>query len=102
MTTKKKMQMQHAKRRAVERFGLHLRPDAYEELRLMVRRPEPGKAVFLKRQSNRVTVWALFFKDRWLAAVYDSHRKTIVTILPEEALKPYEEKIGAGSKSSTI
>jgi len=91
---KKKNQMKHAKLRAGERYGIELKPNAYQTLLMMIWKPVKGKSAFLKRQSNRVTLWALFYEDQWLPVVYDSIRKTIVTILPAKVLKQYTRLLG--------
>lgn len=45
-----------------------------------------GTAVLLRRQSRRVSIWAVRHRDVWSPMVYDRDRKTIVTILPIEGL----------------
>lgn len=84
---KAKCQKKHAKRRAKSRFGLDLNQNQYLE---MVKRIQNNvDCVFLEKQSNRVSFFALKNEGVWLPIIYDKERKTIVTILPAEALEPY-------------
>lgn len=82
-------QQKHAIRRAYERYGLELNKNLYLSL---CKRIQDGDAVFLGRQSNRLTVWKITvpqttdFGDPGTVTsnvVYDSHRHRIVTFLPE-------------------
>jgi hypothetical protein len=81
--TKAKNQKRHAKRRAFERYALDLHQDAQASI---VRAIQGGEARFLRRQSWRVTLWEVEHDGQRLPVVYDRKRKTIVTVLPEEAL----------------
>ena len=81
---KTKCQRAHAKRRANQRYGLSLNRD---KLNAMVRLIQEGKCTFIERQSNRVTVFSLLFEGLTFPVVYDKQRKTIVTVLPPEALE---------------
>lgn len=57
-------------------------------------RPEfKGKARFVDRQSNRVTRWVVEDEGREFPVVYDSRRKTIVTVLPEGSLRPRDQNM---------
>lgn len=77
---KRKCQIKHAKKRAVQRYGLELsRIDVAQIIETIQR----NGAQFIERQSNRVTVWSVPFEDRNLKVVYDKMRKSIVTCLPE-------------------
>lgn len=62
----------------VERFGI---PVGDETLRQVVLAIQQGKAKFIKRQTNRITVFELLIHEQMARVVYDSHRKEIVTIL---------------------
>lgn len=80
-------QKKHAKRRAADRFGLKLHDHEYVG---MVKQIQEGRdLVFLEKQSNRVSFFALKKDGLWLPVIYDKERKTIVTVLPTEALEPY-------------
>ena len=79
---KRQAQIIHAKRRALERCG-----SVIGERRLMeiVKEIQQGKAKFIRRSSNRVSIWEVAVQpgsERRYHAVYDNKRKTIVTFLP--------------------
>jgi len=89
--SKKKNQIQHAKHRAMQRYGISLTASGSEE---MVRKIQSQKdCVFLERQSNRVSMIAVLHEEVWIPVVYDKQRKSIVTVLPENALQPYRSKL---------
>ena len=83
--TKTHKQREHAKKRALERYGLDLNRHAYREAVLAIQK---GTAKLLKRQSRRVTIWAVKVQGRMCKVVYDSQRKTIVTFLPFRRKEP--------------
>jgi len=75
-------QVNHAKRRAYQRFGIRLTHAEYID---MIRQIKKGSAKFVRRQSNRVSVFEVWLPDLTTAhAVYDKQRHTIVTLLPVE------------------
>jgi hypothetical protein len=87
---KAEAQAAHARRRALERYGLELSREQYLEL---CRGIQDGVGTCLGRQSNRLSVWCLeirrpgTFPDekRDLLScnvIYDKTRHTIVTFLP--------------------
>ncbi len=90
--TKKHAQRQHAKRRAEERFGLHLNRDDYRD---MVRLVRSGGGKFVGRESLRLSHWEITWprgpEGVLMHAVYDSKRGTIVTVMPPS-------RDGAGDK----
>ncbi len=80
--SKAKAQRKHAKRRASERYNLSInRHDQHEMVRMIQVGPGPNVR-FVEKQSLRVSLWEIFFKDQWCKVVYDCQRKTIVTFLP--------------------
>ena len=87
--TKEYAQMIHALRRLKERYDMDLCEGEYMSLRNYIRKgkslyPDGTEAIFVGRQSLRITLWCLIFRNRRLWAVYDKIHKTIVTFLPEE------------------
>lgn len=68
----------HAKRRMVERFGI---PVGDETLRKVVLEIQQGKATFIRKQSNRVTLWEVMIHDLLTRVAYDKNTKEIITIL---------------------
>ncbi|MBI2048059.1 MAG: hypothetical protein HYT27_02875 [Parcubacteria group bacterium] len=92
---KKKGQIRHAQKRARERHGLHLDENDLVTLANRIRKQNlpqhKEKAVFVKRKTNRISMWFVWHKNQWLPVAYDKERKSIATILPEGALgKPPE------------
>lgn len=69
----------HAKRRALQRFGVVL-DDAKQEQ--IIKRIQKGDAIFLRRDSIRVAVFAIRFEGTLLKVVYDAQRKTLASVLP--------------------
>jgi hypothetical protein len=84
MTVKTVNQRLHAKKRALERYGLDLTDDLYTELNSLA-----ASASVLIRQSNRLTIRRIFFKEFPIRVVYDSHRKQIITFLPLRGAEAY-------------
>jgi len=78
--SKKYAQREHAKRRALQRFGLTI---SSEDLKQIVKDIQDQKARFLRRESTRITVWEIDFRNKNLTVVYDNKRKEIVTFLPD-------------------
>lgn len=87
---KAKAQRAHAARRVLERYGIRMSQAALEDMTKSIRNQhKPGQsrnAVFVNRESLRVTRWHVFYSGKWYPVVYDSHRGTIATVLPEGAL----------------
>ena len=91
MNAKAKRQKSHARRRAKDRYGIYLNDHQYN---LMVKQIKNGvDCKVLCKQSNRVSLYALKHEGSWLPVVYDKIRHTIVTILPIEALEPYQASL---------
>lgn len=80
MRTKYDNQKRHAIRRLYERYEIAINDNQYQDIVNLIQR---CKARFILRQSNRVTAFEIEFKQRKLIALYDSHRKSIITFLPE-------------------
>ena len=69
----------HTKQRALERFDIFLSDEEYRDIATSIRR---GKAEFVKKQSNRVSLHRVELSGgQGAIAVYDSIRKTVVTLL---------------------
>jgi hypothetical protein len=80
---KAQSQRRHAKRRAVERYALDLNR---KDLARIVADIQHGRARFLGRQSNRVSLFGVSLSIhgvmREVPVVYDRERKQVVTLLP--------------------
>lgn len=78
---KTKSQRLHAKRRALERYGISLNRKRYREI---VADIQAGRGEFIERRSHRISVWKVKIAGELVRVVYDKIRKTIVTVLPRE------------------
>ena len=79
---KQKSERRHAFHRFAERFGCGLSNVTYKE---MIQQIQDGKATFVRKQSNRVSIWRLLYDDKVVRVAYDKERHQIVTFMPEEA-----------------
>lgn len=76
--SKGECQLQHAKKRAYERLGIEM---STADICSIIRQIQAGKARFIERQSNRVTVFEISVVGNDVLVLYDSSRKTIITFL---------------------
>lgn len=85
----------HAKQRARERHGLELTDrDLTDIIDRIARRARD--VVLLKNDRDEVFVRrvAVRHAGRWLPLVYDESRRFVLTVLPREALWPYQGTLG--------
>ena len=80
-TAKSKGVRSHAKRRFDERAGVELTRELHDEI---VRSIQKGEAAFVRRQSNRVTLWNVIIEGKERTVVYDKKRSNITTVLYKE------------------
>lgn len=78
---KRVSQQIHARRRAIERLGLKLGPEDLERVAKFI---QSGKAEFIERKSQRVSLHGVSLNGIDCVAVYDKFRKTVVTFLSRE------------------
>lgn len=95
MTSKLKTVLKHANRRCKERFGVSLKKEEQQEVIKLIQRHE---AVFVERQSNRITVWDVLYKNTDMRVVYDTSRKVIVTVLFRERERIDENGQGSANR----
>jgi hypothetical protein len=69
----------HAKKRAIERYGLELNQEDFKKLNDLAR-----SSPVIKRMSNRLTLRKMVFNEDVIRVIYDSHRNQIVTFLPQK------------------
>lgn len=81
MNLKKLNQARHARQRAEQRFNLIVN---HAEMKVVVKDIQNGQAIFVDRQSCRVTRWVVRVKGVKVVAVYDSKRKSVATFLTLE------------------
>lgn len=75
---KRKGQHRHAKRRALERYGVEVNA---ETLKALEREIRAGKGVFIEKKSHRISI----FRVREFIVAYDKTRGSIATFLPKDA-----------------
>ena len=90
MSSKKLSERVHARRRAMQRYGITF---GRERRSALVRAIQTDKAVFLRAFSNRSKAFAVFYEENWYAVVYDNQRKEIITFLPPEFLERYRSRL---------
>lgn len=78
--SKWKNQRRHAKQRFYERHGFDLSNDDLDYIRGSIKKNR--EAVFISRQSNRVSIWDVQYRGRTVRVVYDKVRQNVVTVLP--------------------
>lgn len=79
--TKKEAQRSHAKRRALERYGLQLNRF---DIKTIIKMIQTQNAFFIESQSHRLKKYQITYKSTTAIVIYDKLRKEIVTFLPKE------------------
>lgn len=77
-------QRMHAKRRLKERYDIDYTPSLRT---ILINTIQRGNARFLRRTSNRTTVWRILIGSKSVICVYDKNRKEIVTFLPNKKVR---------------
>lgn len=81
--SKAEQQRKHAKRRIRERYGISVNRHQLRDIAEQIRQ---GRALFVERQSNRVTRWVVEYQGKKILVIYDSLRGNVVTALPASAM----------------
>ena len=84
MRSKKEDQTRHAIQRADLRYGIRLNEHDIRQIVLLI---EDRKSKPIQKQTNRVTVHKVNYKDCDFILVYDKLRKSIATFLPADSEK---------------
>lgn len=71
----------HAKRRLYERYGFDVNKTEYEKI---CNKIKSNDGWYLKKLTNRLSLWLVLFKEEYLFTVYDKHRGQIATFLTLE------------------
>lgn len=88
---KKSAQMHHARQRAIQRYDLEFDQAMHTTFLQAIQSCNTKKAVKLWQQSNRISIFKVWFDERWIPVVYDRQRKQVVTFLPKEAMEGLEQ-----------
>lgn len=76
--SKKQAQFKHAKERFIERCGINI---GKKGLTFIKKRIQQEQGVFVKKNSNRISVWDVLYLNETYRVLYDKQRKSIVTVL---------------------
>lgn len=84
----------HALMRAAERYRVALDDRDFDRMVMLIERDDPRAIRFYPRpQENGNWPYAVFHRDRWIAAVYSPSARMIVTVLPPRVLEPYRDQL---------
>ncbi|MCL5028271.1 MAG: hypothetical protein M1480_04520 [Bacteroidetes bacterium] len=83
MRSKRKSEIIHIKRRFNERFELDFSNQDIENISKIIQSNRSKKKKFIKRISNRVTVFQIEYKDNSITVLYDKNTKMPITVLPK-------------------
>lgn len=80
-TTLNQRKRSHFKSRMQTRFNISLSTKECKDIVLFI---QSGKSDLIKKQSNRISIYAMNINDKLVHVVYDKKRKVVVTaLLPE-------------------
>ena len=88
-TPKKTNQFRHSRRRARERYHIDLTESLHRKI---VKEIQSNKALFIRRESLRVSAWVVEVEEKKCLVLYDCNRKSLITFLPRE--KKYNRLLG--------
>lgn len=80
--SKRDAQKSHFRRRVFERYSIQISDGEYDYLVSRIKKNDKEVVTFLTKQSNRLSVHILSYKQQDIVAVYDKIRKSLVTALP--------------------
>jgi len=92
-------QKYHAKRRFCQRLDHSLSEKEYQNL---ISQIQSGKAEFLERQSNRISLFHITIEDKAIIAVYDKNTSKITTFLTAEMFRERHGNIINSDKNVEI
>ncbi len=78
MRSKRRDQQRHAQQRALARTGLNI---GQRQQDAIVDKIRTGEAVFVRKESNRISVFDVEYEETTLRVVYDKQRKSLATIM---------------------
>jgi hypothetical protein len=85
--SKQQWMKKHVKQRSQERCGMVLSTREQVSISNKIKRninmnKDNKKIVFLSRQSNTRSLYAIFHNQKWFRVVYDKSRGCLITVLP--------------------
>jgi hypothetical protein len=78
--SKKKAMTIHAQRRAFQRHGMEIGTKGLTEIAKMI---QDSRGTFVRKQSNRVVIWDVVYREETRRVAYDKIRKCIITFMPK-------------------
>lgn len=78
---KDKGQRIHFKKRLFERYGLNINR---EEMTDLVKQITDGKAYFVRKSTNRISIFIVTYQGKEITVAYDKGRKQVVSAIPSE------------------
>lgn len=96
---KRKGQIIHFSDRYKERIELNINDNQYTQIVNRIKKGKKGKVKFIRKQSNRVTIWEMMFEGELIKVVYDKKTKAAVTVMPLLNSITLSELIGERSLS---
>ena len=86
--TIKQKEKAHAKRRAMERYGVELNKDKMRQISELIKSKDSKLVQFVEQGTQKErAIYRVKFQDRWMHVVYDRKRKVPVTFLKPPAKK---------------
>ena len=77
---KSKDMLRHVKRKFWLRWNIDLTDELHRRFVEMIKNRE---GELIEKQSNRVWVWKIKYKEKAMTVVYDKTRNSLITVLPE-------------------
>lgn len=77
----KKQQRLHVAKRSIQRYGKSLSAKTQDVMAQLIR---AGKGTFVRRGSNRITVFDLPYNGLTYRVVYDKNTKQLASVLDEQ------------------
>lgn len=81
---KKETERKHFKRRVFERYDITINDGEYDFLVSKIKKNDKTFVKFLTKQTNRVSIQLITYKNKEIVVVYDKLRKQLVSALPPE------------------
>ncbi len=80
----------HTNDRLIGRYNIALTWKEFNALNMCIQnRNKDFDKIFIQKKSQRVSLWVVRIKNKWVALYYDKNRNTIATILPAEKVVKY-------------
>lgn len=81
---KAETEKRHFKKRVFERYNITITDNDYEYLVSKIKKNDKTVVKFLTKQTNRISIQLLTYKDYEIVVVYDKMRKQLVSALPSD------------------